>query len=287
MSSKFEDLLNNPLPSSYMAESEYDNLFDESDDFDENDDSDYDYGDDTDEGCSYESDDEDDEDDEYYPYDNDDEDDEDVHGHHHDHDDEDDEDDDLDDYNLVGSISDEVDDDDDDIDPNLMDEIDDEVNGDELTPDEEKEVEDETSLIATPIILKDELTAEEYADFGESVDADIAVDEGLLLESDVNDVINDTYTESIKPMRFSKDSVLKARTNQIRWIVIRTMARKKNDPLIPKLEKCYKIRRIIKSKLEAKYGNKADIITRKYIMRLKRSKSPVLSSIGKKIGIKH
>ena len=257
MSSKFEDLLNNPLPSSYMAESEYDNLFDESDDFDENDDSDYDYGDDTDEGCSYESDDEDDEDD------------------------------DLDDYDLVGSISDEVDDDDDDIDPDLMDEIDDEVNGDELTPDEEKEVEDETSLIATPIILKDELTAEEYADFGESVDADIAVDEGLLLESDVNDVINDTYTESIKPMRFSKDSVLKARTNQIRWIVIRTMARKKNDPLIPKLEKCYKIRRIIRSKLEAKYGNKADIITRKYIMRLKRSKSPVLSSIGKKIGIKH
>lgn len=273
MSSKFEDLLNNPLPSSYMAESEYDNLFDESDDFDENDDSDYDYGDDTDEGCSYESDDEDDEDDESYPYDND---------------DEDDEDDDLDDDDLVNSISDEVDDDDDDdIDPDLMDEIDDEVNGDELTPDEEKEVEDETSLIATPIILKDELTAEEYADFGESVDADIAVDEGLLLESDVNDVINDTYTESIKPMRFSKDSVLKARTNQIRWIVIRTMARKKNDPLIPKLEKCYKIRRIIRSKLEAKYGNKADIITRKYIMRLKRSKSPVLSSIGKKIGIKH
>lgn len=254
MSSKFEDLLNNPLPSSYMAESEYDNLFDESDDFDENDDSDYDYGDDTDEGCSYESDDEDD---------------------------------DLYDDDLVGSISDEVDDDDDDIDPDLMDEIDDEVNGDELTPDEEKEVEDETSLIATPIILKDELTAEEYADFGESVDADIAVDEGLLLESDVNDVINDTYTESIKPMRFSKDSVLKARTNQIRWIVIRTMARKKNDPLIPKLEKCYKIRRIIRSKLEAKYGNKADIITRKYIMRLKRSKSPVLASIGKKIGIKH
>lgn len=250
--SKFDDLINNPLPSSFLESDDDMSLFDETDEMDAG------YTDDTEEDCCGEDDDSDFDDDE---------------------------------------ISDEISnvlDDEDEIDPELIGEIendeddeDDEDDDEDLTPDQEKEVEDETSLIATPIILKDELTAEEYADFGESVDADIAIDEGLLLESDISDIFNDTFTESIKPMRFSRESVLKARTNQIHWIVIRTMARKKNNPLLVKLEKCYKIRRNIRARLEATYGSKADVITKRYIQRLKSSKSGVLSSIGKKLGIKH
>ena len=258
--SSFRDLLNNPLPSAYM----------ESDDYDD------DYtADDTEEGCGdYESEDDDMDDDEL---------DDDI----------------SDDYNDdIENISDDDDDElDDDIVSDIENEVDDEVGDivdddelevptDDFTPEEEQEVEDETSLVATPIILKDELTAEEYADFGESVDADIAVDEGFLLESDIDIFSEDVMEESIKPMRFSKDSVLKARTNQIRWIVMRSLARKRNDPSLYKLEKAYKIRRKIKAQFEAKYGAKADQITRRYIARLKSSKSPVLARVGKKLGVK-
>lgn len=235
-------------------------------------------------------------DDEYYHHHHDD----DHHHHHHDYYegegdyDDDDLDDDYDDDDLDG-ISDDITDDisvddiEDEVDAEVGDTVDDdelEVPVDDFTPEEEQEVEDETSLVATPIILKDELTAEEYADFGESVDADIAVDEGFLLESDIDIFSEDVMEESIKPMRFSKDSVLKARTNQIRWIVMRSLARKRNDPSLYKLEKAYKIRRKIKAQFEAKYGAKADQITRKYIARLKSSKSPVLARVGKKLGVK-
>ena len=284
--SSFRDLLNNPLPSAYMESDDYDDDY-TSDDTEEGcgsgcregcDYNDY-TSDDTEEGCG------------------------DYKSEHDDMDDDDDDelDDDIsDDYNDdIENISDDDDDDDldDDIVSDIENEVDDEVGDgvdddelevpvDDFTPEEEQEVEDETSLVATPIILKDELTAEEYADFGESVDADIAVDEGFLLESDIDIFSEDVMEESIKPMRFSKDSVLKARTNQIRWIVMRSLARKRNDPSLYKLEKAYKIRRKIKAQFEAKYGAKADQITRKYIARLKSSKSPVLARVGKKLGVK-
>lgn len=325
--SSFRDLLNNPLPSTFMESDDYSDEIDDTEEgcagsSCESDD----YSDDTEEGCGSnksEHGDYDDYDDEY-------DDDYDHHHHHHHHDDydhhhhhhhhhddeyhhhhdddhhhhhhhdyyegegdyDDDLDDDYDDDDLDG-ISDDIADDisvddiEDEVDAEVGDTVDDdelEVD-DELTPEEEKEVEDETALVATPIILKDELTAEEYAEFGESVDADIAVDEGFLLESDIDIFADDVVEESIKPMRFSKQSVIKARTNQIRWIVMRSLARKRNDPRLYKLEKAYKIRRKIKADFEKTYGAKADQITRKYIMRLKSSNSPVLARVGKKLGI--
>lgn len=270
--SSFRDLLNNPLPSTFMESDDYSDEIDDTEEgcagtSCESDD----YSDDTEEGCGNNKS---------------------EHGDYDDYDD-DDLDDDYDDDDLDG-ISDDITDDisvddiEDEVDAEVGDTVDDdelEVD-DDLTPEEEKEVEDETALVATPIILKDELTAEEYAEFGESVDADIAVDEGFLLESDIDIFADDVVEESIKPMRFSKDSVIKARTNQIRWIVMRSLARKRNDPRLYKLEKAYKIRRKIKADFEKTYGAKADQITRKYIMRLKSSNSPVLARVGKKLGLK-
>lgn len=281
--SSFRDLLNNPLPSAYMESDDYDDDY-TADDTEEgcgadcSEDGDYD-DDQTDECGDYECGDYESEDDDM----DDDELDDDISDDYNDDIENisDDDDDDLDD-DIVSDIENEVDDE-------VGDVVDDdelEVPADDFTPEEEQEVEDETSLVATPIILKDELTAEEYAEFGESVDADIAVDEGFLLESDIDIFSEDVMEESIKPMRFSKDSVLKARTNQIRWIVMRSLARKRNDPSLYKLEKAYKIRRKIKAQFEAKYGAKADQITRKYIARLKSSKSPVLARVGKKLGVK-
>lgn len=156
----------------------------------------------------------------------------------------------------------------------------------DLDPQEEKEADDLMSVCATTEILKDELNAEERARFFESArDTQIAVYEGFLLESDIEDALeaaDDIFTEAKmwnKTMvRFSKND----RKKQLYSVAVNVSARAHNDPLYFKYQKILKARKLIKRKLEKRYHNDAIKRMKVYFNRLKNSKSSILANIGKK-----
>ena len=156
----------------------------------------------------------------------------------------------------------------------------------DLDPEEEKIADDLMSVSATTELLKNELNAEERAQFYESArDTQIAVYEGFLLESDIEDgrdIDDDLFTEAKmwrKTMvRFSRDD----RKKQLYSVAVNVSARAHNDPLYFKYQKILKARKLYKRKLEKKYHNEAIKRMRIYFNRLKNSKSSVLANIGKK-----
>lgn len=135
----------------------------------------------------------------------------------------------------------------------------------ELTPDESKRVDDTMDAVATPILLKTELTEEEMIEFVESADSDIAEAEGFLTEKTI--------------IKFDKN----AKKAQLYEIAVAAVAREKKDPLYKKLQTVYKMERIIKAKLRKKYHAQAQQKVKEYLARAKKSKSNVLSKIINKI----
>ena len=111
----------------------------------------------------------------------------------------------------------------------------------DLDPEEEKVADDLMAVSATTELINNELNAEERAQFYESArDAQIAVYEGFLLESDIQDgreIDDDFFTESKmwrKTMvRFSKDD----RKKQLYSVAVNVSARAHNDPLYFKYQK--------------------------------------------------
>lgn len=156
----------------------------------------------------------------------------------------------------------------------------------DLDPEEEKVADDLMAVSATTELINNELNTEERAQFYESArDTQIAVYEGFLLESDIQDgkeIDDDFFTESKmwrKTMvRFSKDD----RKKQLYSVAVNVSARAHNDPLYFKYQKILKARKLYKRKLEKKYHNEAIKRMRIYFNRLKNSKSSVLANIGKK-----
>ena len=191
---------------------------------------------------------------------------------------------------------------DDDIDPTLDDDVtpediddvntltDDDENV-ELSPEEELEANRIIDLAATPIILKNELGTDALQEFCNSDDYTTAVDEGLLEESSLDmllesmgDLFNDeVYTEA---KFFSKNKVQftkEARMNQLFEVCVQAVARAKKDPLYFKLAKVQKLRRNLKAKLRAKYRTAAMKKAKEYLVRLKKSRSGVLSNMANKM----
>lgn len=150
----------------------------------------------------------------------------------------------------------------------------------ELSPVDDKKADDMLAMVATPMLIKDELTAEESVKFFESVEADIAVSEGLIEEPALDDI----YTEGVfaspnKPYKMTKQ----ARMNQLYEVSVQIEARAHRDPLMKQLDKAYAIERRIKAQLRKKYGAPAKKRAIGYLRRLIKSKSGVLRNLGKKI----
>lgn len=149
-----------------------------------------------------------------------------------------------------------------------------------LSPVDDKKADDMLAMVATPMLIKDELTAEESVKFFESVEADIAVSEGLIEEPALDDI----YTEGVfaspnKPYKMTKQ----ARLNQLYELSVQIEARAHRDPLMKQLDKAYAIERRIKAQLRNKYGAPAKKRAIGYLRRLIKSKSGVLKNLGKKI----
>ena len=204
-------------------------------------------------------------------------------------------DDDLDD--IVGG-----DDDDDDIDSlsdDELEQLDQELSGkmidsvvgretpQKLSPDEEMQADDMMSVAATAAIVNDEMNAEEKAQFIESErDVQIAINEGLLMESDIQDIAN-AAGKFITENNYNKKMIIRldknAKMKQLYAIGVNVSAAAHKDPDYYKLKKVNRIRRTLQSKLRKKYHGEALKRMRVYMKRLMSSKSKTLSNIGKKI----
>ena len=205
-------------------------------------------------------------------------------------DDVDDEDnDDLDDDDLLNLDKELRDDDNTEIDDDDEDDDDDDDEDEvDLTPDEELKADDMMSLAATTMLVNDELNDDEKKEFAESDnDMRIAVNEGFMTESDVNDlraVVSDVYTEG---KNYNKKMIIRldkdAKMKQLRALGIRVSAAAHRDSDYMMYKKATRIKRAKWKKLEKKYGREGEKRAKIYFNRLRNSKSNVLSSVAKKI----
>ena len=207
---------------------------------------------------------------------------------------------------VASVIDDELDDDEDDDELDVddlsseeLDELDDELTDDyvddlvgdqdeiTLSPEEEMEADDMMSTAATTIVVNDELNAQEKAEFLESAEQlQIAVNEGLLLESDINDMMYDLgmVTEGHK---YNKKMLIrldkKSKMKQLYSLAVNVSACAHHDPDFIKLKKVLRVRKQLRAKLRKKYHAEAMKRMKVYYKRLTSSKSSVLSNIGKKL----
>ena len=156
-----------------------------------------------------------------------------------------------------------------------------------LSPDEEMQADDMMSVAATAAIVNDEMNAEEKAHFIESErDVQIAINEGLLMESDIQDIAN-AAGKFITENNYNKKMIIRldknAKMKQLYAIGVNVSAAAHKDPDYYKLKKVNRIRRTLQSKLRKKYHGEALKRMRVYMKRLMSSKSKTLSNIGKKI----
>ena len=149
---------------------------------------------------------------------------------------------------------------------------------------EDEEADAMMAAVGTPVLIDECMTVQEAADFLESGDADVAIAEGLMLESALDDMISDissygmseeqAYTESVfapesRPFKMTK----KARLNQLYELSLQIEARAHHDALVPKIQKAYEIERKIKAVWRKKYGSLAMRRAIKYLKRLQKSKA--------------
>ena len=140
-----------------------------------------------------------------------------------------------------------------------------EVDDEPLTPAESNNVDGVIDAVATPLLLRESLNEDEIMEFVNSMDSDIAVSEGFLMEKTI--------------IKFDK----KAKKAQLYEVAVAAVAREKKDPLYKKLNTVYKMERILKAKLRKKYNSQAQQKVKEYLTRAKRSKSGILSRIANKI----
>ena len=164
----------------------------------------------------------------------------------------------------------------------------DEEDEEELSSDAEMEADDMMSMAATTLLVNDELNADEKRDFVEN-EADIAMREGFMTDADVNMIIesysdNDDYFSEAKynkPMMIRLDA--ESKKKQLYALAINVCAAANNDSDYRKLKKVLRLRKILRAKLDKKYHGQAVKRMKVYFNRLRKSKSPVLSNIAKKV----
>lgn len=135
----------------------------------------------------------------------------------------------------------------------------------DLTPDEERNVDDVMNAVATPLILNNDLSEEEIKEFTNSLDGEIAEQEGFITERTI--------------VRFDKN----ARKAQLYEVAIAAVGREKNDPDWRKLQTVYKMERKLKARLRKKYNALAMRKVKEYLDRARKSKSGVLAKLAAKL----
>ena len=273
--SKFSDLLNQPLPSASFFESDddtdnvNDNSNDSNNDTDDNSDVEKEYGDEELDMGSDDQDDDDDDDDDMDDLDDDDEDEFDLEG--------------LSDAELAA--------------------LDADLGGDtiyiianaddaekvELDPNEEREADDMMGVAATAVLINDEMSSDEKKELAESTrDVQIAINEGLLLESDIDTMLESVSMDEIfTEGRYDKKMLIRldknAKMKQLFSLGVNVSASAHRDPDYIKYKKVLRMRKILKARLTKKYHAEAMKRMKIYFKRLNNSKSNILSKLAKKV----
>lgn len=135
-----------------------------------------------------------------------------------------------------------------------------------LTEEEEQNIDERIKRVATPLLIQDELSDDEEVNmFKESVDTDVAMDEGYFTERTI--------------VRFDK----RARRSQLKKVAVFAIAKEKNDVLYRKLVTIWKLERKLEAMLCKKYNTQAEAKVKKYIADAKKSKSSIVKKAINKI----
>jgi hypothetical protein len=159
-----------------------------------------------------------------------------------------------------------------------------------LTPDADAQGDRLLEAIATPDLIENTLTDDEYDDFVESGDIYTAVAEGLisdayLEEAISNDDFDGIFTESAKfaPEGRKYKMTKKARLRQLYEISLQIEARLHHDSYYAKMMKVYAIRRKIRAQWRRKYHAQAMKRAKKYLRKIMMSKSNGVSTMAHRL----
>jgi hypothetical protein len=160
-----------------------------------------------------------------------------------------------------------------------------------LSPEEEMEADDMMSVAATTMLVKDQLNAQERAEFlKDEAQVKCAINEGFLTDADVNELMQEFAEteegEVALEARYNNKMIIKldaaSKKKQLYALAVNVSAAAHNDPDYRKYKKVLKLKKILKTKLERKYRTEANKRMRVYYKRLTRSASPTLNKIAAK-----
>lgn len=152
-----------------------------------------------------------------------------------------------------------------------------------LSPEEEMEADDMMAVAATTMLVKDEMNAQERAEFlKDEAQVKCAVNEGFLTDADVNELM--TEAELVEE-KYNNKMIIKlnaeAKKRQLYALAVNVSAAAHHDPDWVKYKKCIKLKKLIHKKLERKYAGEAKKRARVYFARLQKSGAPALAKIAK------
>ena len=153
----------------------------------------------------------------------------------------------------------------------------------ELSPEEEREADDTMALVATSMIVNDELNGDEKEKFIMD-EGEVAVKEGFISETDL--LIMSKDLGLVKEGAYNKKMIIRldkeSRMKQLFALGVRVSASAKNDPDYIKYKKILRMKKIYQKKLEKKYKTEAIKRMKVWWKRLSTSKSPTLKKIAQK-----
>lgn len=175
------------------------------------------------------------------------------------------------------------------LDAELSDDIADDIADDgetpvNLTDDEEQEADDMMAVAATTALINDEMNKTEKTKFIESAEyVSAAVNEGLLLESDVNELAT-TLGLVTEANNYNKKMIIRldkeAKKKQLFAIAVNVSAAAHHDADYVKLKKVNRMRKILRRKLIKKYQAEATRRMKVYFKKLTSSRATPLQKIG-------
>ena len=153
-----------------------------------------------------------------------------------------------------------------------------------LSSDEEQEADDMMAVAATTALINDEMNNEEKTKFIESTEfVAAAVNEGLLLESDVNELAT-TLGLVTEANNYNKKMIIRldreAKKKQLFAIAVNVSAAAHHDADYVKLKKVNRMRKILRRKLIKKYHAEATRRMKIYFKKLTTSRATPLQKIG-------
>ncbi len=131
--------------------------------------------------------------------------------------------------------------------------------------DSTEEKEEEMKILLTPVLLGETLTEGEIEEFRESMDSELAIQDGYVTERTI--------------VRMDKV----AKKSQLQKVATIAIAREKKDPLYKKLALVWKMERRLENLIAKKYKSQAQQRVTKYLQNAKKSKVSAIKNAASKL----